>query len=285
MRIADINPHLRCAECFLHQAEERAFYVKDCRLLYLAEGKGEIEICQEKIPLKRDFLFYCPGDTVYTLRAEAPLSLIALNFDLSQRASRYTLPLAREAADVSKNKFPVDKQHIEDSAFLNGFMLWENAAAFKGELLAIVKEYGTKRPLFREVAGTMLKALLLELHREGDTKAMTAEDAVAEVLNFIASHYATPIKNSDLAELTGYHEYYLNRLFLRHTGMSIHQYILAQRMDEARKLLCDTAFPLSHVAAAVGFGSPAHFASHFKKEMGISPSLYRRKYRGSRGDA
>ena len=277
MRIADINPHLRCAECFLHRAEERAFYVKDCRILYVA-------LCEEKIPLKRDTLFYSAGDTVYTVRAAKPLSLIALNFDLSQKASRYTLPLAREEADVTKSKTPVDKRYVEDSFFLNSFLFLENATAHKGALLAIVKEYGAKRPLFRETAGTMLKALLLELHRGGQSRALSSEEAVTEALDYIASHYAMPLKNGELAKLTGYHEYYLNRLFLARTGMSIHRYVLALRLDEAKKLLANTTLPLSQIAAAVGFGSGAHFAGFFKKETGLTPSRFRERESLAKGD-
>ena len=285
MKISDINPHLRCAAEFLHVAEERALYVKDCRILYVKDGEGEIEIGGERLHLKQDSLFYCAGDTVYTVRAAAPIHLIALNFDLTQRARHYAFSLKKEEVGISKNKVPTDKCHIEDCAFLNTFLHLKNASEFQGELSSIMEEYHAEEDFAGECASALLKRFLILLHRKESGKDARARDAVAVAADYITAHYAEPIKNARLGELTGYHEYYLNRLFLARMGMSIHKYVLSLRLDEARKLLENTALPLSRIATAVGFGTCAHFTAYFKKEFGIPPSRYREAAKQKGADA
>ena len=132
----------------------------------------------------------------------------------------------------------------------------------------------------RDLAALNEKGLLIRTH--GGARA---RDAVAVAADYITAHYAEPIKNARLGELTGYHEYYLNRLFLARMGMSIHKYVLSLRLDEARKLLENTALPLSRIATAVGFGTCAHFTAYFKKEFGIPPSRYREAAKQKGADA
>lgn len=50
----------------------------------------------------------------------------------------------------------------------------------------------------------------------------------------------------------------------------------ARRIARAKDLLAETAMPVIDVGGTVGYDSPSHFASLFRRHVGISPSEYRR---------
>lgn len=67
----------------------------------------------------------------------------------------------------------------------------------------------------------------------------------------------------------------LTRLFQRHHATSPHQYLLACRITKASRILAETELPISEIALATGFSSQSHFATAFKKKVGLSPKAYR----------
>jgi AraC family transcriptional regulator len=67
----------------------------------------------------------------------------------------------------------------------------------------------------------------------------------------------------------------LKRLFQKHHATSPHQYLLACRISKASRILAETELPISEVALATGFSSQSHFATAFKKKVGLSPKAYR----------
>jgi len=67
----------------------------------------------------------------------------------------------------------------------------------------------------------------------------------------------------------------LKRLFQRHHDTSPHQYLLERRIAKASRILVETELPISEVALATGFSSQSHFATAFKKKVGLSPKAYR----------
>ncbi|TDZ80123.1 Virulence regulon transcriptional activator VirF [Mycobacteroides salmoniphilum] len=55
-----------------------------------------------------------------------------------------------------------------------------------------------------------------------------------------------------------------------------YQFLLERRMQRARSLLTTTSMPITEVAIAVGFNTPSHFATTFKRRVGTTPSTYRK---------
>jgi len=49
------------------------------------------------------------------------------------------------------------------------------------------------------------------------------------------------------------------------------------RMDEAKRLLRETKQSVVAIALDVGYANPSHFAQLFRREIGLSPSNYRRQ--------
>ena len=69
------------------------------------------------------------------------------------------------------------------------------------------------------------------------------------------------------------------RQFRAETGLAPVRWLRQQRLLLARRLLEHTDEPVERAARRAGFGSPVSFRTHFRRELGTSPLVYRRTFR------
>ncbi|MWA15313.1 helix-turn-helix domain-containing protein [Streptomyces sp. BA2] len=68
----------------------------------------------------------------------------------------------------------------------------------------------------------------------------------------------------------------LIRRFARETGMPPMQWVTLQRILGARRLLEASDWSVEKIAGATGFGSAANFRTLFRREVGVTPTAYRK---------
>lgn len=103
-------------------------------------------------------------------------------------------------------------------------------------------------------------------------------DVYKKALHFIRANYTEGISVADVARHTGYSESYFGYAFKKKYKMSVSRYIRELQLAKAKDLLVDTAFAISAVASYVGFDDSNYFTAIFKKQFGISPKEFRKKY-------
>jgi AraC family transcriptional regulator of adaptative response / DNA-3-methyladenine glycosylase II len=86
----------------------------------------------------------------------------------------------------------------------------------------------------------------------------------------------------DLAAKLGVGKRHLRRLFQEHLGVSPKRFALTERTLFAKKLLSETALPVTKIALTSGFGSIRRFNAAFNKLYGKTPSAIRRRDPNSR---
>lgn len=67
-------------------------------------------------------------------------------------------------------------------------------------------------------------------------------------------------------------------IFKDYTNTTVNKYITEYRLDKAKQLLKDPSIKMNEIASRVGYRDGNYFAKTFKKEIGYSPSEYRRKF-------
>lgn len=67
-------------------------------------------------------------------------------------------------------------------------------------------------------------------------------------------------------------------LFRRETGLPVSEFLLRERIREAKRLLRETGLPLLRVALECGFHDQSHFSGRFRRETGLTPLAYRREF-------
>ena len=81
---------------------------------------------------------------------------------------------------------------------------------------------------------------------------------------------------ADLAARLGIGPRHLLRLFLRHLGATPSEVAGTLRVQRAKRLIDQTAMPLSEIAFAAGFQSVRRFNDAFRATYGRPPSAFRR---------
>jgi len=72
----------------------------------------------------------------------------------------------------------------------------------------------------------------------------------------------------------------LTRHFNKATGMSLREWLTVERLQRSQVLLETTGISIEGVADKAGFDSPVSFRQRFKSRFGVSPSEWRRTFRG-----
>lgn len=80
---------------------------------------------------------------------------------------------------------------------------------------------------------------------------------------------------ADLADHAGYSPFHFARMFAARTGIGPGQYLTAQRMDTARRMLLHGDDAVIDVATAVGFSSLSSFSRRFRAVVGVAPGAWR----------
>lgn len=100
--------------------------------------------------------------------------------------------------------------------------------------------------------------------------------------DLITLHYnATRHIRHDLAAHARMSRRNFTRRFAEATGTTPARWVLARRLDEARRLLETTAWPVTRIAAACGFTSVVTFRQNFTATYATTPTSYRQRFSAS----
>jgi AraC family transcriptional regulator len=99
--------------------------------------------------------------------------------------------------------------------------------------------------------------------------------SLRRVVEYIEAHRERTIRLVDLSALVHMSPYHFSRLFTRTVGMPPHQFIVQCRIEAARMRLTTENAPIAAIARSVGFRTPSHFATTFRRLIGMTPSAYR----------
>src|SRR5207253_1610212 len=79
------------------------------------------------------------------------------------------------------------------------------------------------------------------------------------------------LRLAELSAVVHMSPYHFARLFKRSTGVPPHRFVVRRRIDEARALLATQTVAIAEIARLVGFRTPSHFATTFRRITGMTP--------------
>ena len=72
--------------------------------------------------------------------------------------------------------------------------------------------------------------------------------------------------------------YHFERLYKTYFNISCMNDVINARIMQAQKLLHSTDFSIGEIACKCGYKSTEHFSRQFKKNVGVSPKEYKKKF-------
>jgi xylan 1,4-beta-xylosidase len=99
------------------------------------------------------------------------------------------------------------------------------------------------------------------------------------ILDVINEHWNEEISLERIARDEYLSQGYLSRFFKNHMHMTFSAYLREIRLQNASMKLKNSASSVTHIAYDCGFRTPGVFIDAFRKYYGVTPGVYRQKYR------
>lgn len=96
-----------------------------------------------------------------------------------------------------------------------------------------------------------------------------------KIITYISADLTADLSLNAMAELLNVNASYLSTLFKKEVGIPLTDYVNRQRVEQAKKLLVVTDFPIKIIAEKCGIPDIYYFSRMFKKRTGCTPKVYR----------
>lgn len=194
-----------------------------------------------------------------------------------------------EAARTLAAVFP-RVQVVADAIYVGDGHLFTSAGVTAGLDLTLAF---VEQDLGSRVALQAARDLVLYLRRAGGQSQFSTRlaaqahgaSSLQGVLEWIDEHPEGDLSVPVLAGRAAMSERTFARAFLAQKGMTPARYVELVRLDQARRLLESTSWPLARIASRSGLGSAATLARSFRRRLGVTPQLYRERFGFRHGQA
>jgi transcriptional regulator GlxA family with amidase domain len=174
-----------------------------------------------------------------------------------------------------------------DPIFVRDGPVWTSAGVTAGMDLALAlveDDHG------REEAHAVARELVMFLRRPGSQSqfsvplwsAQPATDPIRAVVSSVQADPGARHTIADLAERSGLSVRHLQRRFTAELGVPPAAYVERVRVEAARRALAEGDEPVETLARRLGFGTGETLRRAFHRHVGVAPSDYRDRFRGTR---
>lgn len=184
-------------------------------------------------------------------------------------------------ADSFRSRFPAvrlesDVLFVDDGDILTAA---GSAAALDLGLHLVRRDHGA------DIANSVSRRLVFAAHRDGGQRQFVErplpdppDESLAPVLAWALERLDTPLAVSDLAARAAVSAATLHRRFRTQLGTTPLAWLTGERVTLACRLIERGESRLELVARHSGLGTAAHLRTLMRRETGITPSAYRRRF-------
>ena len=109
------------------------------------------------------------------------------------------------------------------------------------------------------------------------TREQTLSLTSRRVRHFVRDNLTLPITTQEVADHLHVSRPYLSELFKKENGVTLSNYIITEKINEACRMLEYTDKSILEISTALGFSSQSHFTKVFKKIKGTTPKGIRKE--------
>lgn len=270
--VTDIGYYPHAAHHYRSRQEPIGQYV----LIYCVDGSGWYRIGDKEYQVQKGCFFILPPDMphAYGASEDESWTIYWIHFS-GNHASIYSEGMQTpHKINVSMNSRIMDRINIFE------------------EILTTLKS-GTSMEDLR-YASSLLHHFLASIRylsrfRNTNSASSHHEDAnpsdglsiCQTAIHFMKENLENRLTLQQVLDYTGYSQSHLSSLFKKHIGQSPLACFNRLKIDRACRLLKETNMKVNQICYKVGIEDPYYFSRLFSKTMGISPSEYRERYKGT----
>lgn len=247
----------RCAPSYSFGPIIRDRYI----LHYVFEGEGVLRIDGKELKVKSNSFFLLPPDVLVQYQADEkkPWQYAWIHFHgfKSTEIVRSIGMTRKEPVYV-----PIEENSQLKDAVINLIMYKENEYACIGYMYILFDKMNRWTRHVEKKAETNLRTM----------------NYMREAIQYINTKYCESIMVQQIADHCGVDRAYLSKIFKYATGNTLQEYLIQFRIKRAKQLLKDTDLSVKYVSYSVGYNDPFTFSKVFKKQEGVSPSVWRKNH-------
>lgn len=99
-----------------------------------------------------------------------------------------------------------------------------------------------------------------------------------DIVDYVVHNIHSGITVSQVARHFGYNDKYISHMFREISGVTLKQFILQKKAEEASFFLTDTNLSVEEIAYRLGYSDSHNFTRSYKRETGFSPTAYRNAF-------
>src|SRR6185436_7978697 len=179
-------------------------------------------------------------------------------------------------------RFPAARV-VDEGIYVEDRGVWTSAGITAGidlTLALVEHDHG------HQVAMKVAKRLVLFLRRSGNqaqfSSALRRQEKepprLRDISTFVIEHLDQPLPVERIAAGVGMSPRTLTRWCRGHLDESPAELVRRVRVDEARRLLEETALPLKDITARTGLGDASTLWRAFTQRLGVTPAEYRQRF-------
>ena len=233
--------------------------LKGCYIVYITSGKGEFETTYKHWEVN-------PGNVIIL----APGEWHRYKPTESTGWEEYWIGFRGELSNrILSELLPASTSYIKDLGFQDELVFLFNKS------LELTKK---NSPGYRKIlSGIVMQLMAYVISYQKEETASREEQLSKQIISFIRDHLIEVI---DFKKLASEHHLSYNRfrsIFKNETGTSLQQYLIHERLENAKQLMINTNLSLKEISEKTGFDSSFYFSKVFKNKMGYPPSNIRLK--------
>ncbi|CAM1373995.1 AraC family transcriptional regulator [Tenacibaculum xiamenense] len=252
------------------------------------EAKEKLEMHKHTDMLEICFLetgsqYYQVGDEHYLLRGgdlliTPPNTIHGTSGYPEEKGSLFWMIIK-----VPKSSFRLLNLTSKESSLLIDRLLGLDLKHFKGSseikkiLNMIFKAYNKKNDFLNkiEINNHILSFLLKVIYYGEKKRYKDISNDIEFCCKYIEENIFEKIYISNLAKNINLSESRFKHKFKEELGIPPNEYIIKQKISKAKELIEKDDFSIVDIAYDLGFSNSSYFSTVFKKQVGMSPSMYK----------
>ena len=159
---------------------------------------------------------------------------------------------------------------------------------FPGDLSASLEQLaGNAAPLLRMLGisemqtglGNMTRLICEKAAQRISQATPQLRPEIRKAMTYMHAHLRENLTREGISKFVSYESAYFSRLFKTETGMNYTDYLQLLRILRGQELLCETDASISAIADQCGFSGSSYFSGCFRQLTGMTPHMWREKYR------
>ena len=266
---------LKYVKKFLAQSSVHTLTYYD--ITFVTEGEGRFSIDnQTNEATSRDVFFSKPGE-IRNWDTRHIVNGYALIFEDEFLSSLFKDSLFVQHLSFFQSGKPSSKLRLPDELYMRILQILRN---IKTEIDTYKQnDVYVLRALLYEVLMLLDRAYLKMTSIEEGRSREVSNNHVSKFMNLVATHAKEQHSVQYYADKLCITPNYLNEMITSTMGISAKQYIQSKVMEEAKRLLVYTDFPIADIAFELCFSTVSYFIRSFRQHTGETPLLYRKAHK------